>query len=643
MNLKYEFEKYNLNEIINMISQKKLELPKFQRGFSWDEDTQKNLIVSIMNGNPIGMILLAEMEDSKKDTLVIIDGQQRLSTIKKYLENPLQYITEDIIDEGMIEAIIREDKQFDCLTEEKLNTLILNYKSVLLKNIIELLEEVIENNANSKSRTSYKDYFLANKERLLNLGVDINIDTTLIIELVTNLSDKLDLKDIIIPTTIYKGNIVELADLFEKVNSGSLPLTKYEILNAKWYEKKISPSEKVEKLVGEVYSSIEKEYSMNDEDFESYTLFDYCLAINHELTTDKKYEFFYKKKNVGFELISALLSSFPNEIESLGVIQGLVKDSEFNNFIEELHNAIISTAESMVKIYDSVLKGSKLKKHMFTNTYQQYHVFISIFFSKYDIEHKVLSEGKTEHTRFIRDLSNYKRQKNSHTLTLEDKEKYSVQINKKSSKNIKMLNETILIRFMHMLCSDFYTKNRQVSDFSNFVQDDTLRNIYFTKPLFEELQNHIFSWFSEQLENKKYYKRTIQKDVKQFAYLYHLLLYRNNSEYKNYVDNYVNFDFDHICPKSLFDTYDVPVSCAQNIRLVDSSTNRKKADKGFGQVNSADQKTNLDFLDMFGITEEDTMMIDNLKIYEKNVRKDKFNEMMKERSNIITKKIEMFF
>lgn len=640
MKLKYDFEKYHLNKIIELINDKKLELPKFQRGFSWDEEMQKNLIISIMNGNPIGMILLAEMEDSDANALVIIDGQQRLSTIKKYLENPLNYITEDIIEDSIIERMIEEDQRYFNIDDDSKLKLIKHFKGDILCNLIELIEDKI----NSKIARDYQTHLLLKRGQLLNIAVDISDDLTEL--LITNISEKLDLKDIIIPTTIYKGNIVELADLFEKVNSGSLPLTKYEILNAKWYNKKIDATDKVEKLVNEVYSSIEKEYSMNEEDFDSYTLFDYCLAVNHELTSDKDFEFFYKKKNIGFELISAILSSFPNEIESLGVIEANMNEEKFNTFIDDLHNAIIDIAATLKKIYDATLYGTKLRKHIFTNTYQQYHVFLSLFFKKYSIEHTIYSGNKVQQSSmFIRGLSNYKvkSKKGGYALLLGEGDTYDIEIKRNSSKDIKGINDTLLLRFMYMLCSDYYSKNRQISDFSHYVSDETSRNIYFTTPSIDDFRTTIHSWMSEQLSNSKFFKKTITKDVKQFAYLYHLLLMKNNAEYSEYVRNYVNFDFDHIFPKASLTTDKAPISCAQNIRLVDSSANRKKSDRTFDQMNTVDQKTNMDFLELFGLTQSDVDNLDRLKSYEEDVKNKEFSNMMKERTEIISKKLETFF
>jgi len=96
MGIKHESLK--LSELYDAIDQKKVVLPNFQRGFVWSIDEQKKLIASILVQIPIGSTLhlkgskesfsaraLCEREEvtpSVQECEYVLDGQQRLSTLK---------------------------------------------------------------------------------------------------------------------------------------------------------------------------------------------------------------------------------------------------------------------------------------------------------------------------------------------------------------------------------------------------------------------------------------------------------------------------------------------------------------------------------------------------------------------------------
>lgn len=60
-----------------------IKLPGFQRGFVWSPTEQSRFVESLILGLPVPNIFLAK--DSNSKTLNIIDGQQRLKTLQRYL------------------------------------------------------------------------------------------------------------------------------------------------------------------------------------------------------------------------------------------------------------------------------------------------------------------------------------------------------------------------------------------------------------------------------------------------------------------------------------------------------------------------------------------------------------------------------
>ena len=61
--------------------------PDFQRDFVWDDSKQSKLIESIIMRIPLPVLYLAEDEEGR---MIVVDGLQRLSTFKRFVDNHLQ-------------------------------------------------------------------------------------------------------------------------------------------------------------------------------------------------------------------------------------------------------------------------------------------------------------------------------------------------------------------------------------------------------------------------------------------------------------------------------------------------------------------------------------------------------------------------
>ena len=96
----FDSTKQALVEILKEITSGKLQLPDFQRGWVWDDDHIRDLLVSVARSFPIGAIMLMEtggdvrfqtrpvegLEDklaAVKPERLILDGQQRLTTLTR--------------------------------------------------------------------------------------------------------------------------------------------------------------------------------------------------------------------------------------------------------------------------------------------------------------------------------------------------------------------------------------------------------------------------------------------------------------------------------------------------------------------------------------------------------------------------------
>ena len=83
-----ENKPFSLRQINDLINEGDIELsPDFQRNFIWDNTRQSRLIESIFLGLPLPSIYLSQYEDGR---LTIVDGLQRIMTIRRFLNNELR-------------------------------------------------------------------------------------------------------------------------------------------------------------------------------------------------------------------------------------------------------------------------------------------------------------------------------------------------------------------------------------------------------------------------------------------------------------------------------------------------------------------------------------------------------------------------
>lgn len=84
---RFEIARYgwdsDVEGLVKRLERGDIKLPRFQRGFVWNQTEQSRFIESLILGLPVPNIFLARDGDSK--ILNIIDGQQRLTTLKRYL------------------------------------------------------------------------------------------------------------------------------------------------------------------------------------------------------------------------------------------------------------------------------------------------------------------------------------------------------------------------------------------------------------------------------------------------------------------------------------------------------------------------------------------------------------------------------
>ncbi|MCG2589521.1 DUF262 domain-containing protein [Rhodohalobacter sulfatireducens] len=86
--IRVEPKQFSLRQIYDMIKQDDIDLtPDFQRHLVWDNKRKSRLIESILLRIPLPMFYFAQDEDGY---ISVVDGLQRLSTIKEFMDNKLR-------------------------------------------------------------------------------------------------------------------------------------------------------------------------------------------------------------------------------------------------------------------------------------------------------------------------------------------------------------------------------------------------------------------------------------------------------------------------------------------------------------------------------------------------------------------------
>jgi uncharacterized protein with ParB-like and HNH nuclease domain len=107
----FDSTKTELGKLLNEIVEGKLQLPDFQRGWVWDDEHIRSLMVSIARSFPIGAVMLLETggeakfqerpvegvttTNGAKPDRLILDGQQRLTSLTQVLKLSTPVTTQD--------------------------------------------------------------------------------------------------------------------------------------------------------------------------------------------------------------------------------------------------------------------------------------------------------------------------------------------------------------------------------------------------------------------------------------------------------------------------------------------------------------------------------------------------------------------
>lgn len=108
----FQTPQYKLGDLLQKVGDGRIQLPDFQRGYKWDDERIRSLLVTITLGHPLGVIMLLQTGNDqirfKPKPLsgtsiapgcapdhLLLDGQQRLTSLYQALTGTGVVATKD--------------------------------------------------------------------------------------------------------------------------------------------------------------------------------------------------------------------------------------------------------------------------------------------------------------------------------------------------------------------------------------------------------------------------------------------------------------------------------------------------------------------------------------------------------------------
>lgn len=497
--------------ISDITNNNKFVIPQFQRNIVWKKQRRKDFISNIRKGEPFGVILVKQVDGKYQ----LIDGLQRISTILDYYTNKFDYLSEEDISYELTKKIIVTHLQEQGLpvTDTYVDKLLPIVRQELfhcmkggLKNYEAM--RVIEDKFGYKSK---------------------NIDS-LIDEVYEEFRESIDIDFLPVLAIDYNGPSENIPNVFYNLNTGGVQLSKYETYAALWSKPLFNiKDEQILENVRSKYKQLQEDseldvvFSEDDLVHKGISLFEYCYALSGVIRNkDKGYHILFGENSkstdpIGFELLSLILGENVNKAEK---IYNILKDVSVD-FLIDIKNMIDESVGKISYILQDTLKGKNSALLYSDSTYLIYHIIISYIREYYEIN--VDTQTITHKTD---------------TLPLSDLRKY------------------LPLHYVYACITDYWRRNRQVSDLSREINDAERRRRYWSniKPSDWEEGLQIF------IDSQSSVSKTIPQKNKLFI---DFLTKMKLKKYPQYNINFTNLnneingflDFEHIVPRKIIHSH----------------------------------------------------------------------------------------
>lgn len=248
----FQTPKYDLIDLIRDARSGKIQLPDFQRGYVWDDERVRQLLVTVAVGHPMGVLLVLQTgsrsvhfeskpiesttpTEGTTPELLVLDGQQRLTSLTQALSGDGVVTTKDDGDRRyfikVADALARPERLDDAIVS-------LPASGMLRTNF----DRDIQLDVSSREKQIAQGYLAVTEvftpggaaSWAVSWAQQNSIDLDVISQFLGLLNEPM--RGYEIPAILLdKETTVEaVTTVFEKVNQGGVKLTVFELLTAKF-------------------------------------------------------------------------------------------------------------------------------------------------------------------------------------------------------------------------------------------------------------------------------------------------------------------------------------------------------------------------------------------------------------------------
>lgn len=369
----------NLNDHI-------FEVPRYQRAFVWSAKQKDEFIDTLKRGLPFGTILL--YRDDTKNQYQIIDGYQRCTTIREFINHPAPFFSEDDIEETVPHQLA---KLTDVVNSAVITINVTNHLVDWVHSAYQSMDDVRD--------MQYIDYayaFTAFYPSAQGREQEIAKVVKPTLQQFKKLCESLCTAGI--PAIVIKGDVDALPIIFERINSKGTQLSKYQIYAATWRKQYKISSAKMQDLV-----KYNKEYyedrASDGTDIAEFTPVDFMMAKKLNLfevayglgkMLGNMYPNIFSTKektkdvdSLGFSLITACVGIKNSQSKNLHTeFDNVVGDGQINLFLERLIQCV-ETTNKLIGKFNEFKVNSKDKVGPLHTEFQIVSLIANIFVARY--------------------------------------------------------------------------------------------------------------------------------------------------------------------------------------------------------------------------------------------------------------------
>ena len=617
----WKMEEFTAQVIHKKKEDKKIVVPKYQRGIVWKENQKKELIDSIKKGIPFGSILL--YYDENANNYRLIDGLQRCTTIYEFISNPANFFDIDDIDDDAIDTL--KEQIGTVSNEETVKNKIIEIILKWIKIEHKTMQDVVRMQFYGCAKMISEEFpTLKGKE-------------TETVEIIKPMFDKYiqmceQMLNTKIPAIVISGSEEILPTVFERINSKGSQLTKWQIYAATWSDDKIKINKELNPIISynrERYEEMTLDDEINLQDFDSMGLerkaelntFELIFGFGKMISESFPQLFTNTKKStdvssIGFNLINACLVLKNNEIKNLNknLIEIVGNSEEINKFLLEIIECIklVDKAIAITTKFKSNVRGDTAPLH---TEMQICSMIASVFINK--------------HMTFVIDEKDI----------ITDR-KLNLDGVKENWKNYKeaFLNNALKVYLLDLLQTNWRGSGDKKL---NYI---IINPAYYTRTITkEEFESVLNLWYESIKNERNEYKKIM--NPKEADKIVLNIIYSNQFKAIDQIDD-STYDIEHLATKGMMKkqlerfngNLRLPISSIGNLCLLPTEYNQAKGEKTIYQY----QDTQMDISEIeekFSFTtSNDLKWIGNMNLTE-NELKTEYNKYIDSRFERIKSKL----